>query len=69
MGCALRCSASEIFPRLICPSTKCLAGVRGISADVSGLVVPTAGQWEVRLDLLVTDFEKLALEGSLDVQP
>ena len=40
-----------------------------ISADVNGLVVPTAGQWEVRLDLLVTDFEKLALEGSLDVQP
>lgn len=35
---------------------------------VNGLVVPVAGRWQVRLNLLISDFEKLVLDGSVEVQ-
>jgi copper transport protein len=35
---------------------------------VSGLVVPVGGRWEVRVDLLITDFEKVALNGIVEIE-
>jgi copper transport protein len=31
--------------------------------------LPFAGRWHVRIDALVTDFEKITLEDVLDVAP
>jgi len=36
---------------------------------VDGLVVPLAGAWQVKVDILVDDFEKASLEGSIMVRP
>jgi copper transport protein len=36
---------------------------------VDNLVIPVAGQWTARLDILVSDFEMVKLEGSLTVAP
>jgi copper transport protein len=36
---------------------------------VDGLVVPQAGAWQVKVDILVDDFEKASLEGSITVRP
>jgi copper transport protein len=34
-----------------------------------GLILPVPGQWQVRVDALVTDFEKAALEGTVQIPP
>jgi copper transport protein len=34
-----------------------------------GLVLPVPGQWQVRVDALVTDFEKATLEGTVRIPP
>jgi copper transport protein len=34
---------------------------------VEGLRVPVAGQWIVRVDLLIDDFTKLTLEDQVDL--
>jgi len=31
--------------------------------------IPRPGRWQVRVDVLVSDFEKLILEDELDVRP
>ncbi|MBM6583022.1 copper resistance protein CopC [Microvirga sp. BT689] len=36
---------------------------------VEGLVLPQAGAWQVRVDILVDDFEKSSLEGSISIRP
>jgi copper transport protein len=36
---------------------------------VDSLVVPLKGRWDVKLDLLVSDFEKVALEGTIELRP
>lgn len=36
---------------------------------VDGLVVPFAGRWTVRIDILVSDFEMVKLEGPIDIRP
>ncbi len=36
---------------------------------VDGLVVPFPGRWTVRLDILVSDFEMVKLEGPIDIRP
>ncbi|MBB3020830.1 copper transport protein [Microvirga lupini] len=36
---------------------------------VVGLVLPQAGAWQVKVDILVDDFEKASLEGSITVRP
>lgn len=36
---------------------------------VDDLVIPFAGRWTVRLDILVSDFEMVKLEGAIDVRP
>jgi copper transport protein len=36
---------------------------------VDGLVLPQAGAWQVKVDILVDDFEKASLEGSITVVP
>jgi len=36
---------------------------------VEGLVLPIAGTWKVRVDLLIGDFETVRLEGDLRVRP
>ncbi|MCC6982975.1 MAG: copper resistance protein CopC [Bauldia sp.] len=53
------------------------AGIEPISADaalgedglwhVSGLRLPLGGEWSVKLDVLITDFERASLEGVLPV--
>jgi copper transport protein len=55
------------------------AGVEGIERraervsegewEIGRLLLPVAGRWDVRLDLLVSDFEKLALDGQIDIRP
>jgi copper transport protein len=35
---------------------------------VDGLIVPVAGRWQVTLDLLISDFEKVALDGDVEMQ-
>jgi copper transport protein len=37
--------------------------------QVDGLVLPQAGTWQVRLGILVDDFEKASLEGSIGIRP
>ena len=34
---------------------------------VEGLRIPVAGPWIVRVDLLIDDFEKIALEDQVDL--
>jgi copper transport protein len=34
-----------------------------------GLVLPVAGRWQVRVDVLVSDFEKMTLEDTVEVHP
>jgi copper transport protein len=36
---------------------------------VDGLILPVPGRWRVRLDALVTDFDKLTLEDEIEVGP
>lgn len=36
---------------------------------VEGLQIPAAGQWTVRLEILVTDFDVERLDGRIDVRP
>jgi len=36
---------------------------------VDGLVVPLPGAWQVKVDILVDDFEKASLDGSITVRP
>ncbi|HEV2502228.1 MAG TPA: copper resistance CopC/CopD family protein [Mesorhizobium sp.] len=36
---------------------------------VDGLVIPFPGRWTVRLDILVSDFEMVKLEGSIHIRP
>jgi copper transport protein len=36
---------------------------------VADLVLPVPGRWEIKLDILVSDFEKLSLEGSIELEP
>ena len=37
--------------------------------QVDGLVMPLAGPWQVRVEILVNDFEKVSLEGTLTLKP
>jgi copper transport protein len=37
--------------------------------SVENLSIPLPGRWQVRVDALVTDFDKLMLEGSIEVRP
>jgi hypothetical protein len=32
-------------------------------------LIATSGKWNVTLNVLVTDFDKLVLEGTIDVEP
>ena len=36
---------------------------------VDNLVVPRPGRWTVRVDALITDFEKVILAGAVDIRP
>jgi copper transport protein len=36
---------------------------------IDNLVIPVAGQWTARVDILVSDFEMMKLEGAIDVAP
>jgi copper transport protein len=36
---------------------------------VSGLAIPLAGVWDVRLDVLVSDFDKLVLDAPAEIKP
>jgi copper transport protein len=36
---------------------------------VDSLVLPQAGAWQVKVDILVDDFEKASLEGSIGIRP
>lgn len=36
---------------------------------VDGLVIPFPGRWTVRLDILISDFEMVKLEGPIDIRP
>lgn len=36
---------------------------------VEDLTIPVPGRWSVRLDVLVSDFETVALEGAIDIRP
>lgn len=37
--------------------------------EVDGVALPLAGSWQVRVEILVSDFEKASLEGSIVVNP
>jgi copper transport protein len=37
--------------------------------QVGNLVVPRPGRWTVRVDALITDFEKATLDGEVDIRP
>ncbi|HEY9397554.1 MAG TPA: CopD family protein [Burkholderiales bacterium] len=37
--------------------------------EVSPLTLPAATRWEVRIDMLVTDFDRISLQGELDMAP
>lgn len=56
--------ASGIEP-LKRPATKGQDGVW----RVDGLVLPLAGRWTVRLDILVSDFDMVKLEEAIDIRP
>jgi copper transport protein len=51
------------------PIERRAARVRAGEWEVGGLVVPLGGRWDVRVDALVSDFEKIALDGSIDIKP
>jgi copper transport protein len=36
---------------------------------VEGLVLPVAGMWRVRLDVLISDFELAQLKGQISIRP
>jgi copper transport protein len=36
---------------------------------VDNLVIPIAGSWNVRIDILVSDFEMKKVEGPIDIRP
>jgi copper transport protein len=36
---------------------------------IDGLTLPLAGHWQVRIDVLVSDFEKTSLEDSIEIRP
>jgi copper transport protein len=36
---------------------------------VDDLTLPVPGQWQVQIDALVSDFDKVMLEGSIEVRP
>jgi copper transport protein len=37
--------------------------------QIDALPVPAAGRWQVRVDVLINDFEKQVVEGSVDIRP
>ena len=37
--------------------------------EVEGLVLPVPGQWRVRVDVLISDFEKVTLEDHIEIRP
>jgi copper transport protein len=37
--------------------------------QVEGLVLPVPGQWRVRVDVLISDFEKVTLEDHIEIRP
>jgi copper transport protein len=37
--------------------------------QVEGLLLPVPGQWRVRVDVLVSDFEKATFEGTVQIRP
>jgi copper transport protein len=37
--------------------------------QVDGLTLPSSGRWQVRVDVLVSDFEKVMLEDSIEIRP
>jgi copper transport protein len=37
--------------------------------SVENLSIPVPGRWQVRVDALVTDFDKLMLDGSIEIRP
>jgi copper transport protein len=41
----------------------------GRSWEAEGLHLPLPGSWQVKVDILVNDFEKATLEGSIVVRP
>ena len=36
---------------------------------VQGVPIPVAGRWHLRIDALVTDFQKIALEDDFELAP
>ncbi|TKB32154.1 MAG: copper resistance protein CopC, partial [Mesorhizobium sp.] len=36
---------------------------------VDDLVIPVAGRWTARLDILVSDFEMVKIEAPIDIRP
>ncbi|WP_414471001.1 copper resistance CopC/CopD family protein [Microvirga sp. M2] len=39
------------------------------SWHVDNLIIPQPGRWQIRVDALVTDFDKAALEGEVEIKP
>jgi copper transport protein len=39
------------------------------SWQIDSLIVPQPGRWQVRIDALITDFDKAILEGEVDIKP
>ena len=37
--------------------------------SVRGVPLPVAGRWHLRIDALMTDFEKVTLEGDFEMPP
>nr|WP_246728394.1 CopD family protein [Microvirga terricola] len=37
--------------------------------QVDNLVIPMPGRWRVRVDALITDFQKATLDGDVDIRP
>jgi hypothetical protein len=37
--------------------------------EVRGLIVPVSGRWQVSVDVLVSDFEKMRLDGDVTIAP
>ena len=37
--------------------------------QVEGLVLPVPGRWRVRVDALITDFDKVTLEDHIEIRP
>lgn len=36
---------------------------------VDGLIIPAAGRWSVRIDVLVSDFEMVRLDTEIEIRP